>query len=498
MLRMRFNSIGFILLSVLGLAACNSSKDSDVALSDIPEVFTSLQATSVPGALGTIEHIDLSIINAGIPSSSFVLFGLTQQSGVLGLGLSRRVRSNDANAEFIEYIVYSPSSGATTYLHQASPLQSSGFSKDLGTVAWIEECQGFVNRLDQGGSVLHLNPLIDGDSCLRPAQLSDNGNTVIFGNAQGTISTNGELVFLGFDAENFGSIVYSHSSATTTSLAGKDVSFGSPQLDDYTPRYLRQAISSDGTKVVLRTAFLPDDVAQLGEIDFSAGLMLLDTFTGQLSLLDQHRERRAFCQKCYWYPADDLQITADGKFAYFLRPNESDLLNSTAVSYLYRANLDNDKIEKLPIDDEIQKGSLIVSSDGNQIAYLADGKPILLQLSSGSRLELDLAMRQCAAEQCEFESYRFIRNSPLKFSTDGSSLIIMVIPERAEITTPQNIEEVFLVDTEALSVTRMAPDISIERIFVSSDGMNLVFQTNSAGLLPNDEDFDTDTFIYSQ
>lgn len=75
------------------------------------------------------------------------------------------------------------------------------------------------------------------------------------------------------------------------------------------------------------------------------------------------------------------------------------------------------------------------------VACFTDDEPILLRLDTGERLTFDQALRGCASGECEFTRYRFITNAPLTLSADGNVTLVKLIPERADVETPQNTHE---------------------------------------------------------
>jgi len=467
-----------MLLCVFFLVACNSSSKDDKTTepSDddnskppsitIPENFFSVEATFDLDYTFSAQHIDVVPLLENPIRPGFAMMGMVEKEGQNLVGISHRVQSDETSLESDAYTLVDINTLTYSPLIQQT---SASFSKDLSAAAWIEECQGYVLALQTSEVPVHINPYTRDNTCYRPASLSELGHTVIFGTARGQIGDDGTLYWAGFDSREFGPVIV------------------------YRPT------CNNGELVAMRTAFLPNGAAEIGELEYTDGILLIEAASGEYTFIDRQQMVRAFCLKCYFYPADNMKLSGDGKYLFYMRPLDADLLNPMATSVLYRYDIANKTLKQIPIEDVIDDETLVIDHKGTNIGYVANGQPILLKLDTAERVNMDKAVRGCTdtsiPETCEFDSFRFVTNSPLAFSRDGSAMSIETIPEKDEMGSRQNLHEVMILDTQSLQVARMTPNTSVDRFQISEDGSLMLFQTLSGNLLPNDDDFDDDLFF---
>jgi len=499
-----------VFLAVLMLVGCSGSNDcncddgdnggSNMGVITIPESFNDAQAVVDKEYVFSPQHIDVypflqDSIRRGITTE-----GMIQTAEQTLVGLSYRVSSGIDKQEHDKYALLDIDSLEFSPLLESKPLSSVSLSNDFSTAAWIEECQGYIQALQNGEAPMHMNQYVHAMTCFRPAQVSATGNTVIFSTARGETGDDEILRWVKFDSSEFGPVVMHRPSSRITTYAMRDIVIDGVDGPELSPWYLRTRVSQNGDTVAMRLAFLPKNISALGEYEYTGGILLIDAASGTYTFIDSQRLVRSFCMKCYFYPADNMQISGDGKYLFFLRPEESDLLDPMAVSTLFRFDIENKELAQLPIDDRIEDETLVVDRSGSNIGYLADGKPVLLNLETGSRVEIEYALRGCAADpqidSCDFDSFRFVHSSPLAFSDDGSQMTIRVIPQNDGAGNPQNTLEVMRLDTQTLALTRMTPNIDVEKFHINDGGDVMVFTTETGGLIPNDNDFDDeDLFV---
>jgi len=478
-----------ILIAVLTLVAC---QDDDTVDNQAPNrEFNTIEAMWDPTPLVSPRHLDA--FNG--ERTTFSLLGIAPGADARRIALQRFVRSNTPNGDRDEYLVHDLDSAELITLLAQSPLFATSISRDQSSAAWIEECQGFVQRFAEMSEGVRFNPLLRNNTCLRPPTISENGRTAIFGSARGRLNDSDELVFSEFDSTQYGPVIYDATRGTVQSLAGVDLDLGVAEFDALVPLLDTLQLDASGTHIAVRTSFVPSNYLNAGTIDFTAALLLVDVDTNVVKLVDPHTERHAFCQKCSIPYARDVALSGDGNVLWFLRPAELADSRPPPLSRLYRHDLQSNETVMFTTQDRVSAGSLVTSHDGNEVAYVAAEDTVLLRYESRERMTLDRAMRACSDTDCVLESYRYVRNSPLTLSADGSTLLISVIPELAGIDTPQNTEEILLLDSDSKRLQRLAPGIGIDRVAISDDGMSIVFQSESDGLIPDDDDFDSDLFI---
>jgi len=458
----------------------------------IPETFTNRDATLGDSARVQLTHIDVPAIWDEPVRYDFYTVGLANRAGENKLAISYRPQVGPGESEFNRYAFIDVATQSFNVFWESSPFDSPVVSRDLSTVAWDSECQGYVQSTEPGSVAFHVNPMTREFTCVRQPTLSALGDVALFGSVRGEYDDDGNLEAAGSDNRNFGSILTHPASSTVTSLAMQDLNLDGIDPATMIPLKLRRSFADDGSLLALRIAFVPDNYFNQGVIDYVDGILLVTPDTGEYKLVGQQSTRREFCRHCYIYPAVDTVLSGNGRYVYYLQPTEDQSLNLGATSSLYRYDVENDEIEILPVDDVIENRSLITNHSGSTVGYLVDGTPVVLNVETGERINLDSAIRNCqsieSGENCEFEGYRTVRNNPFKTSGDGAALLIQLIPERPDIDEPQNTEEVFMFDTQTYELLRLAPDIDVSGIAVGESSHSFVIDTASPGLLADDND----------
>ncbi len=125
------------------------------------------------------------------------------------------------------------------------------------------------------------------------------------------------------------------------------------------------------------------------------------------------------------------------------------------------------------------KQALFTSDDGMRVVFMFDGELVVYRHDTGTLLHTSQALNFCtdvdSASGCEFESHRYVLTEPGTISGDGKSVLLQTIPERADVSEPQNIMELKLLDVDTGLLRRVVPDRDVLWIAISYAGDTIAY-----------------------
>lgn len=455
------------LTSILLLTACSGSSNNETSndpILDITVVPVNLQAMARAEPVGTPTQVDLSSVTPETGYRNLSIESMSTDPNAPLLILHQFINIGGESSD--RYLGYDLSSLTfTTVVESAERLSSYSISRDGTSMAWLDgsSCNLWHQSLQPLTDPQRINDLLPEFSCPRPPTVSPFGDSMWFIQAVGRYNDNGDLVYEGFDSDNFHTAIVAPNSQNVIELAQNVTPIGDPELDAMSRTLLFESSSHDGQRLVFRAYFLPRSYPMEGLPEYVVGTLLVDALSGEINLLNQNRYERFYSQKVPPGVQDDATVSGDGRIVWYVESVGINVDRELAPSVLKRLDLETGQI--VTIDVPGFKDSLWASDDGNRLLFLLDGEVVVYRHDTGDLLRTTNALKFCIdptdSSSCEIDNTRNVLNDPAMLSGDGNTVLIRLILERPNIDTPQNVMELMLLDVNSGTLQRVAPDRDI-------------------------------------
>jgi len=448
--------------------------EDDISLTPpLPENFTTIFAEVGLGASNT-ETVNIqSTLGVQDPFVSRVFgFSSNQDGTILGVQQFTPATGSDTNVDHFAVDVNTLSIDA---LYQTSVDSSGVLNDDFSTLALSENCQAFTRRVDSGSAGTLVNQLTLANVCFTETGISTNGDTAVFIASPAELSANGSTIpGVGFNSES-GPVVVHRPTGTVTSLTLDTIVIPGTLTSVYNfSQALDFDISADGSRVAIRLQFIPNIRSELALVEVLTMVLIVDAASGETTAIDQQFTQQLVCATCQTTSAYNLKISNDGERIVFTRPTDEVLTEVDADSSLFVYSDGSGETIELELDDTVLANTLTSDGSGSRVAYVnTAGVPVLLNLISGERIDMDSAIRACpmdSTDDCQLSGYELRTEAPLSLSTDGSVLTLILVPDS---TLP--IPEAFLLDTDTLQLDRLAANRPVSSIVVDASGEHVAY-----------------------
>ncbi len=462
----------------------SENEETDVAVVALPTSFTNVAATAGAGITNTESVRVQETLGVSSPFVSEVFgFSSSDNSTVLGVQQFTVNTSNGVSTTNVDHYAVDVNSLSIDALFQTDVASSGALSADFSELALSENCQAFTRRIGSGSAGTVVNQLTLANVCFTQASISDNGETAVFIASPSAVSENGTTIAgEGLNSQS-GPIILHRPSGVVTSLTLDNIVIPGTLTNIYNFSFASDIdISADGSTVVARLQFIPNVQNALALVEVLSLIVIVDAASGEYSAIDQQFTRQFVCANCATTSAYDVEISDDGQRLLFLRPSDDQITQVNAESTLFVYNRATDETVALDIDDGVTAGTLTVDGAAARAAFVnTAGAPVLINLESGERIDMDAAIRGCSAidlEDCAFDSYQLSAERPLILNTNGNVLSMILTPESS-----LPISEAFLLDTETLEVERLAPNRQVNQAVADAAGDHIAY----SGVSSNDQ-----------
>jgi len=465
---------------LVGCSSSNKSNDNEQVEPpvDITVMPGNVDAVAANTVVGTLQEVDLAPITPAIGSRGLSIRSMSTDTDAPLLILHQFIYVDNTSMDRL--VGYDLSAETfSTLVEEIEPRSSYAISRDGSSVAWLEgsSCNIWYQSLHPPTAPQRINNLLSEFSCPRPPLISTFGDVVWFNQAVGRYNDNGDLVFDGFDSDNFDIAIVSPASQNVLELAQNSVLIGDPELDAMQRTLLFQASSHDGQHLVFRAYFLPKSAPTQGLPEYVVGTLLVNTLSGEITLLNRNRYERFYSQKVPPGVQDDATISGDGRVAWYVESVGINVDRELAPSVLKRLDIETGQI--ITIDMPGFKDALWASDDGNELLFQLDNEVVVYRHDSADLLRTKTALKFCndPADEtsCEFDNTRYVMNDPAVISGDGNYVLIRTILERPDVDTPQNVMELMLLDVSTGTMQRVAPDRDILWVAMSFTGNKIAY-----------------------
>ena len=343
---------------------------------------------------------------------------------------------------FVDYDVEANSATVSpfTAIDDAFP----AFDEAWSTMAYAQPCDAVIQQPETSSEPLVLGSGADlGDFCAsrQSAQISDDGDTVL---QSGTI--------------------FKVSTGAAIQLDNDTLQQVSSELDGSSIFAAEPSLSADGRYVVATVISTDSSFASNGQnVEFSAGTVVIDTGTGSGQLFGLSDYQRFACRNCTVIPVAAPAISGNGQFVFYEQAPEIQIPGEAAESdtTMYRYDIESGEITQVRAG-RLGVSEIVVSDSGNRVAWRVGSDVQVAYLDSGDIISLQDGFRFCidGTEDCLFTSNRFVTNEALTMSSDGSALIVYLIPQAEETSSPDDVTSIMHFDLDTGTLSRVAPDFA--------------------------------------
>ena len=337
------------------------------------------------------------------------------------------------------------------------------FDADADAIAWADACGASFQRLGEQSEPVPLGGgAFDESSCAasQSVQMSDDGDTVLV---------------QAFDRDGGGSAPSIVGVASGTLIALADVALrldapelAGPERDVRTPR-----LSADGRRVVVALVSSDGPLARGTVADYGVATVLVDARGGDARVVEGRDYRRFVCDRCDPLPVPGPVISGDGAFVFYQQaPSEATPGEPvTGDTILYRHEIATGET-RIVRAGPVGASEVVASRDGSRAAVRVADDVELLYVDADRRVSLRETLRFCrdGGEECLFTGSRFVTDTALEMSGDGSALTVYLIPQRGENASPEDRPELLHVDLDDGRVARVAPGEDSPFHALSDDG----------------------------
>ena len=342
--------------------------------------------------------------------------------------------------QFVDYDVEANSARLLpfTAIDDAFP----AFDEAWTTMAYARPCDAVIQQPATSSEPLILGSGVDlGDYCAsrQSVQISDDGDTVLLSNTIFKVST-GAAIQLDQDTLQ----------QVSSELDGSSIFVAEPSL------------SADGRYVVATVISTDSSFAPNGQnVEFSAGTVVIDTGTGGGQVFGLSDYQRFACQNCTVVPVSAPAISGNGQFVFYEQAPQTQIPGEAAQSdtTMYRYDIESG-VTKQVRAGRLGVSEIVVSDSGNRVAWRVGRDVQVAYLESDEIISLQDGFRFCidGTEDCLFTSNRFVTNEALTMSGDGSALIVFLIPQAEEFSSPEDVTSLMHFDLDTGILSRVAPD----------------------------------------
>ncbi len=453
------HSVTIVLFSAL-LTACGSDDDPNEVV-DTDLVPEDIQSTAAFDSVGVASKVDVSLEGPDGERLNYHLHGITPGSVSPELVLYRRLEDADNNG-YLRFATYDLTSSTLTPVFETQPGQSGEYlSQDASAIAYIDltSCHAWFQTLETSAQPVLINPLLPEYSCPRPPLLTAYGDVMVFSMAVGAYDANDVLRFDSWDSQRFDVAIYQSDVNEAVDLTAVGLPTDDTELGSLQRNLMFQAGSFDGRWLVFRAAFLPPPSDTSNPASYVVGTWIYNTGTGESRLLNRNAYAKTISDRVPLGGEDDATISGDGNIIWYIETDGVSEYGNNAPSVLKRLDLVSGQTTTVNVSG--YKQALFSSDDGRRVVFMLDGELVVYRHDTGTLLHTRQALNFCSdvdiASGCEFDGYRYVLNEPGTISGDGSSVLLQTIPERSDVTEPQNIMELMLLDVDTGLLRRVAP-----------------------------------------
>ena len=371
----------------------------------------------------------------------------------------------DASDDFVrQFLEYNVSTNSATLL-PFTPIDDAfpAFDAAFTTMAYATPCTTSIQRPGQFSEPLSLGAdLTELCTSRESAQISDDGETVLI---ESFLNDGGGSVPLILGVTS-GSIM----ALDNATLQQADSSFAGR-----TATALEPSLSADGRYVVATVIAADEPLFSNGqELTFSAGTVVANTATGDLRVIGLRDYQRFVCRGCNAIPPVPAPaVSGNGQFVVYASAPEIQNPGEPAVedSLLFRYNIDTGETQQV-FSGPVGVGEIVLSDSGTRAAYRVAGDIQVAYFDSDEILSLQEAFNFCDSDgnDCLFASSRFVTNTVLDMSGDGSAVTIFLILQEATNASPEDSDELLHFDLDTGILSRVFPNADGLFTSLSDDG----------------------------
>lgn len=475
-IRVFIPAIAFMFL----ISSCSNSKDqpSDdppLNITVLPESIDALASTE-PAGVTKEANLDSVTPAAGYRGVSIQSMSTDVDAPLLVL----HQFIDDEGTSIDRFVGYDLFNDAASILVEDIDRQAShAISKNGTTIAWLDTstCNLWYQILQPLSDRQRINNLLSEFSCPRPPQLSAFGDKVWFNQAVGSYNVNGDLVYSGFDSDNYNIAIVTPASQTVIDLAQNAILTGDSELDVLSRTLVYQASSHDGNHLLFKAFFVPESYPAEGLPEYVVGSLLVNSISGELTLLNKNRYQRFYSQKVPVGVQDDATISSDGRIVWYVESVGITVEHEIAPSVLKRHDLVTG--QTITINVPGFKESLSTNDDGSRVVFQLDGEVVVYRHDTADLLRTTTALNFCTDPadlgSCVFDDTRNVLDDPAMISGDGDTVLIRTILERPNVDTPQNTMELILLNVSQGTIQRVAPDRDVTWVAMTASAQHIVY-----------------------
>ena len=430
-------------------------------------------ATTVPAFAPSFESFD---VVGTVPADAAALDGLSTPLPVQlsddGARLLLRGTATDAEGRstyrFLSYDVAADELDPLPFA--PTPDAFPAFDADAGAIAWADACGASFQRLGEQSEPVPLGGgAFDDSSCAasQSVQLSDDGDTVLV---------------QAFDRDSGASApsIVGVASGSVIALVDVALRLDAPELAGLERDVRAPRLSADGRRVVAALVSSDGPLARGTVADYGVATVLIDARSGDARVIGRRDYRRFVCDRCDPLPVPGPVISGDGAFVFHQQaPGETTPGEpATEDTVLYRHEIATGEA-RIVWAGPVGASEVVASRDGSRAAVRAADDVEIVYVDADRRVSLRESLRFCrdGDEGCLFTGSRFVTDTALEMSGDGSALTVYLIPQRGGNASPQDRPELLHVDLDDGRVARVAPGEDSSFHALSDDGRTVALRS---------------------